>query len=72
VKSLSKELGVPESVINTVIKHFFLGIRKVMYRNGDINIFGLFKIKMKKTYRKKLEEDPSTNLRKRKPTRNKK
>lgn len=66
VTSLSKKLKVPESVINLVIRQFFLGIRKVMYKNGDINIFGLFKIKMKKSYRKKVINNPDINLRKRK------
>jgi hypothetical protein len=63
---ISKETGVNEKVVYLIIKHFHKGIRKILYKNGDISIHGLFKITMKKPYRKKVDADPNINLRKRK------
>jgi hypothetical protein len=63
--SISKETGIPVTVVSIIIDRFFLGLRKLMYKNADINIFGLFKIKMRKHYRKKLEKNPQENIRKR-------
>ena len=72
IRSISKEMEIPETVVSAVVKHFFLGLRKIMYKNGDINIFGLFKITMKKPYRKKVDANPGINLRKRRLQKNKK
>lgn len=63
--SLSKEEEIPVEVIAVILKWFFIGLRRVMIKNIDVNLFGLFKIKMKRYYRRKLEQNPKYNVRKR-------
>jgi hypothetical protein len=53
--SLSEETGIPVEIISIIIRWFFTGLRRVMLRKMNINIFGLFKIKMKPYYRRRLK-----------------
>lgn len=63
MNSISKETGISIENVRLIIEYFFLGVRRIMKRNHDINLFGLFKFKMRKFYRKKVDANPSINLR---------
>jgi nucleoid DNA-binding protein len=69
VTLISKRTGIKPGVVSLCVEHFFQGLRKLMLKNKDINIFGLFKLTMKAPYRKKA--DAGINLRIRKSIRNK-
>lgn len=64
VDKIAKETGYPKEVINIVIKHFFISIRRLLKRNKEINIKGHIVFKLRSYYRKKLEKKgPNVNLR---------
>ena len=65
INQISKETGYSPAVVKKIIQQFFIGLRKIMYRNGEINLYGLFKIKLKPYYKRKVIENPDINLRKR-------
>jgi len=65
LKKVSDETGYSPEVINKIIKHFFLGVRKILRKNGEINLHGLFKIKLRPYYKRKVNENPNVNLHKR-------
>jgi len=72
IERISRETGYRPEVIRKIIKWFYLGIRKVMYKNGEINIKGLFVVSLRPFYKKKVKENPDIDLRKREWTANKK
>lgn len=59
--SLSKEADIPVEIVSIILKWFFVGLRRVMLKKADINIFGLFKIKMRPYYRRKLGKSLTNN-----------
>lgn len=65
MKRLSKETGYNPETIRLIIKYFFIGVRRIMKRNGEISIHGLFKIILRPYYKKKVLKDPNTRLYKR-------
>ena len=54
VKEISKTLDMDIIVVHLIIRKFFDGLRKVIRRNQDINIKGLFTIILKSHYKRKL------------------
>ena len=73
IKRISEETDYRPETIRKIIKHFFLGVRKIMLKNGEINIKGAFLLTLKPFYKKKVLENPDINLRKREfPTKKKK
>jgi nucleoid DNA-binding protein len=73
IKRISDETGYSPEVIRKIIKWFFLGIRKIMYRYDEIHIRGLGAFGLRNWAKKKLKEDPNVDLRKREfPTKKKK
>ena len=71
IDRISRETGYRPEVIRKIIKWFYLGIRKVMYKNGELNIKGLFIVSLRPFYKKKVKENPNIDLRKREWTANK-
>lgn len=63
IDRISKETGYSSEVIRKIIKWFYLGMRKIMYKNGEINIKGLFTLSLRPFYKKKVEKNPKVNLR---------
>ncbi len=66
IQEISKKLDINPIVVNIVIVQFFNGLRNALKNNQEINIKGYFKIKMLKHFKRKLENNSSINLRKRK------
>lgn len=66
IDRIAEETGHSPEVIRKIIKWFFLGVRKIMYRNGEIHIRGLGAFSLKPYYKKKLRDNPDINFRKRK------
>ena len=66
IQEISKKLDINPIVVNIVIVQFFNGLRNALKNNHEINIKGYFKIKMLKHFKRKLENNSSINLRKRK------
>lgn len=66
IQEISKKLDINPIVVNIVIVQFFNGLRNALKNNQEINIKGYFKIKMLKHFKRKLENNTSINLRKRK------
>jgi nucleoid DNA-binding protein len=66
IQEISKKLDINPIVVNIVIVQFFNGIRNALKNNQEINIKGYFKIKMLKHFKKKLKNNSTINLRKRK------
>ena len=73
INRISEETGYSPIVIRKIIKWFFLGVRRIMTRYGEIHIRGLGAFSIKPYYKKKLKDNPDVDLRKRKfPTKKKK
>jgi len=56
VLKISEELGIPPQVVGIIIKKFFLGMRKLMFRNEEINIKGFFMLKLTTQAKNKLKK----------------
>jgi len=67
VNKISKKTGLDRRVVHLIIRKFYDGLRKLMMRNEEINIKGLFTLKLSSHYKRKVEkEGKDVNLRKRK------
>lgn len=64
VKEISKKLDMDIIVVHLIMRKFFDGLRKVIRRNQDINIKGLFTLILKSHYKRKLlKKGKNINLR---------
>jgi len=62
IQKISDETGYSPEVIGKIIKWFFLGLRRILYKNGEVNIHGLFKMKLRPHYKRKVNKNPNVNL----------
>jgi nucleoid DNA-binding protein len=67
VDEISKKTGLNRKVVHLIIRKFYDALRKLMFRNEEININGFFILKLSSYYKRKVEkEGKGINLRKRK------
>jgi len=67
IKEIAETYGISESVVKIIIRRFFLALKKLMIKNEEINIKGLFSLDLSSYYKKKVKKHgKSINLRKRK------
>lgn len=67
IKEIAEHYNINESVVKIIIRRFFLGLKKLMIKNEEINIKGLFSLNLSSHYKKKvLKHGKGINLRKRK------
>ena len=56
IKQIAKEYDLDESLVKTVIKQFFLAMIKLMIRNEEINIKGLFALNLSPHSKRKIKK----------------
>lgn len=67
VDKVAKETNLDPRIVHLIIRKFYDGIRKLLSRNEEVNIPGLFTLTLRGFYKKKvLKEGKGINLRKRK------
>ncbi len=67
IKQISKEINMDPKVVHLIVRKFYFGIRKLIFRNEEINIQGFFILKLSSHYKKKIKKHgKEINLRKRK------
>jgi nucleoid DNA-binding protein len=67
VDEISKKTGLDRKVVHLIIRKFYDGLRKLIFRNEEINIKGFFTLKLSPHYKCRVEkEGKGINLRKRK------
>ena len=65
-QSVSEQTKFHPEIVSITIKAFWNSVRANLKSKKDINIKGFFTITMKQYYRKKVTDNPSINLWKRK------
>jgi len=56
LERISQETGIHKSVVNIVITSYFRSLREFMRKHNNITVTGFFKLKLKKSYQKRINK----------------